>query len=423
MNNKGGIIVSYLNLAALNNRKGKFSQALSYLKSIKENVYAYHDDYKKANYEYELYQSYKGLKKYDQAAEHLNQAYERKNVLYKIENTKAMTDFEQKYQNKNKQLEIENQKLQITQKESEKTLLSHEKKKQTTIFTFIVIALLINGIFIFNRYLKSKKDQKIILKQKNLIQEKQKEVLDSITYAKRLQTAIIPSQNYWNSKFSDSFVLYLPKDIVAGDFYWMETSKDKLMFATADCTGHGVPGAMVSVICSNAMNRAVKEFKLIDPGKVLDKVRELVIETFEKSDSEVNDGMDISFCTLDLKNKTMQWAGANNPLWIIRAETGDFEEVKPNKQPIGKFINPLPFTTHEIKLFPNDSIYCFTDGYADQFGGPKGKKLMYKKLKEQILALSKEPMSLQIHKLKETFNNWKGDLEQVDDVTIIGIRV
>ncbi|MGE0568909.1 MAG: SpoIIE family protein phosphatase [Bacteroidia bacterium] len=423
LNDQGGIIMAYMNLASLSNKKEKYRQALSYLKSIEDKVYTDFDDYKKLNFEYEYYKAYKGVNNLPKALEFLNKAYERRNELYKEENTKSMSDLEQKYQNKNKQLQIENQKLLITQKETEKSLITAQKKKQTAIFILVIGGLLANGIFIYNRYLKSKRDQKTILQQKNLIQEKQKEILDSINYAKRLQEAIIPSDTYWQSKLKDSFVLYIPKDIVAGDFYWMETSGDKLLFAAADCTGHGVPGAMVSVICSNAMNRAIKEFKLTDPGQILDKVRELVLETFEKSDSEVNDGMDISFCSLDLNTKKLKWAGANNPIWIIRADKGELEEIKPNKQPIGKFLNPTPFTTHEIALNPKDIVYCFTDGYADQFGGPKGKKLMYKKLKEQLLNIANLSVSEQKEKLVETFNFWKGDLEQVDDVTLVGFRI
>lgn len=299
---------------------------------------------------------------------------------------------------------------------------------------------------------------KIIHHQKELVEEKNKEITDSINYAKRLQEAILPRLSDIKSAFSESFVLYMPKDIVAGDFYFFEKTHSHIFIAAADCTGHGVPGAMVSVVCSNALNRAVKEFNLTDPGKILDKVTDLVISTFEKSESDVKDGMDISLCSLrfdvgNLKlndepnNLIFQWAGANNPLWIVQKEQGDMgqvtsnkssnpeftssliphvfclKEIKPDKQPIGRYDNRKPFTTHEIQLNKGDTIYVFTDGFADQFGGEQGKKLKQKKLREWITAFGSLPMNEQKEKLKEAILAWKGNLEQNDDITIIGFRL
>ncbi|MCX6297391.1 MAG: SpoIIE family protein phosphatase, partial [Bacteroidetes bacterium] len=245
-----------------------------------------------------------------------------------------------------------------------------------------------------------------------------------ISYAKRLQEAILPPQKLIKQFLPNSFFFYKPKDIVAGDFYWLETDKlnsDLLLFAAADCTGHGVPGAMVSVVCSNALNRTVNEFGITEPGKILDKVSELVIETFEKSESEVNDGMDISLCALDKKSKLLKWSGANNPLWIIR-EKG-LIEYKPTKQAIGKVDTPVPFITHTIQLQENDVIYAFTDGYADQFGGEKGKKFKLSSLQKLILSISHLPMNEQYKAVEETLKNWQGNIDQVDDILIIGIRV
>ncbi|MEO5644361.1 MAG: tetratricopeptide repeat protein [Bacteroidia bacterium] len=265
-------------------------------------------------------------------------------------------------------------------------------------------------------------DQKLEVEdQKVLLEEKNKAVLDSINYAQRLQLAILPSEKLWNEIFPDSFVFYLPKDIVAGDFYWVESSGDLVLFAAADCTGHGVPGALVSVVCSNALNRAVKEFDLTDPGKILDKVTELVLETFANSEKEVSDGMDISICALNRKTNSLQWAGANNPVWYF--SQGKMNEVAPNKQPVGKSDNPVPFKSHHIQLSKGDTIYLFTDGFADQFGGPRGKKFKYRTFQEQLFANSSTSMTEQKRILNETFQSWKGDLEQVDDVCVLGIRI
>jgi serine phosphatase RsbU (regulator of sigma subunit) len=308
--------------------------------------------------------------------------------------------------------------------------------------------------------------------QKHVVEEKNKEITDSITYAKRLQNAILPPLNFISKHLPESFVVYKPKDIVAGDFYWCETiassafgvesghsgfssgtttnatgneqgtkrselhsekagsvalnelttpNSELIFIAAADCTGHGVPGAMVSVVCSNALNRSVKEFGITDPGKILDKTRELVLETFARSESEVKDGMDISLLCIDNKNKKVSWSGANNPLWYIHE--GKLEEIKPDKQPIGKTDYAKPFTTHEITYKEGTIFYLFTDGLSDQFGGEKGKKLKHKQVKETLLENEKLSLSQQSEKLIKKFDGWKGSLEQVDDVCMIGIRV
>jgi serine phosphatase RsbU (regulator of sigma subunit) len=252
------------------------------------------------------------------------------------------------------------------------------------------------------------------------IVEKNKEILDSITYAKRIQKAILPPDNQIKKILKNSFILYKPKDIVAGDFYWMEPlKKDHVLFAAADCTGHGVPGAMVSVICNNALNRSVREYSLREPGQILDKTREIVIQEFEKSDEEVKDGMDIALCSLE--GNKLQYAGAHNPLWIVRS--GEIIETKANKQPIGKYENLEPYTTHSFNLQKGDTIYLFSDGYVDQFGGKKGKKFKAKAFRELLLSIQDKSMDVQKSMIDETFEKWKGSLEQIDDVCVIGVRI
>jgi serine phosphatase RsbU (regulator of sigma subunit) len=248
----------------------------------------------------------------------------------------------------------------------------------------------------------------------------------------------------------ESFILYKPKDIVAGDFYWMESVGDVVYFAAADCTGHGVPGAMVSVICVNGLNRSVREFGLRTPSEILDKTRELVIKEFEKSEEEVKDGMDISLCALNTKTNELQWAGANNPLWIVtsaplsdrstplsseqtdaersRSRSGSgadasFVEVKANKQPIGKYGLETPFTNHNIQLEKGDTIYIFSDGYPDQFGGERGKKYKSGNFKKTLVRISTETIEKQKQMLDQEFESWRGSLEQIDDVCVIGVRV
>jgi serine phosphatase RsbU (regulator of sigma subunit) len=293
--------------------------------------------------------------------------------------------------------------------------------------------LVISGGIMYNRYRLISQQKKIIEhknketeEQKIVIEEKQKEILSSISYAKRLQEAILPPKNLITEHLPKSFILYQPKDIVAGDFYWFHPlNEDEILIAAADCTGHGVPGAMVSVVCSNAMNRTVKEFNISDPGKILDKTRDLVVETFERSESEVKDGMDISLISLkpdkESRKATIKWAGANNPLWLVK--DGKLVEIMPSKQAIGRVDNPAPYTTHAFELNSGDMIYIFTDGYADQFGGPQGKKFKYNKLNELVLDIHHLHVREQQNRLEIAFFEWKGKLEQVDDVCIIGICV
>jgi serine phosphatase RsbU (regulator of sigma subunit) len=310
-----------------------------------------------------------------------------------------------------------------------------EIKKQKIIIWSVIIALVLSFLLIYFvfRNFSQKKKANILLSHKNkIIEEKNKDITDSITYAKRIQEAILPPEHFVNKFLPESFILYKPKDIVAGDFYWMEVfpaGEDlgvaNILIAAADCTGHGVPGAMVSVVCSNALNRCVKEFGITDPGKILDKTRELVLDTFAKSDKDVKDGMDISLVSIhrapNSEHTTLKWAGANNPLWF--AQDKNFIEINSNKQPIGKTDNPLPFTTHTIRLNKGDLVYLFTDGYADQFGGPNGKKFKYKQFKETLASILNLSMREQSRMLNKKFEEWRGDLEQVDDVCIIGIKI
>lgn len=262
--------------------------------------------------------------------------------------------------------------------------------------------------------------------QKKIVEEKQKEITDSINYAKRIQDAILPSEELIKEELQNAFVLYIPKDIVAGDFYWLERlNEDEVLYAAADCTGHGVPGALVSVVCNNALNRSVREFKETEPGKILDKSRELILSEFiaQNKDikSEIKDGMDIALCKLNRKAKTLNYAGAHNPLWLLR--NGELSEIKANKQPVGQFENSTLFDTHIIELEKNDLIYIFSDGYADQFGGAKGKKFKSSSLKKLLIEIHKLSMSEQQEALIRTFENWKGEYEQLDDVCVIGLKV
>jgi len=351
----------------------------------------------------------------------------------------ATKEIETKYETEKRELQIEKQALQIESSEKENAA----KNRLLIIGVIALLSIAVFAFFAYKNFLKVKKanvviqEQKLqvekknteIQEQKSLIEEKQIEILDSINYAKRLQEAILPPQSFIDKQAPSNFVFYKPKDIVAGDFYWAEFHKGLFYIAVADSTGHGVPGALVSVVCSNALNRSLKEFNIADPGKILDKTRELVVETFEKSENNVQDGMDISLLCIDTKNKKIRWSGAFNSLWYIIPESQSgskvptLMELKADKQAVAKTDTPKPFTTHEITHVENAVYYLFSDGFADQFGGPFGKKFKYKPFSDLLLKIHALDLKQQKLQLTQVFEEWKGTREQTDDVCVIALQV
>jgi len=304
----------------------------------------------------------------------------------------------------------------------EPTLYVKPEIKKTIRFIFYTICFLIVYFEIYYFKTINYRFQKLLATKNQEIEHKNQEIIDSITYAKRIQEAILLPLNLVKNHLPDSFVLFKPKDIVAGDFYWVEEVDDKIIFAAADCTGHGVPGAMVSVVCHNALNSAVHQYDLISPGKILDKTRELVIQQFSKSTEDVKDGMDISLCVLNKKTLQLEFAGANNPLWLLRKNDNEIFEIKSTKQAVGKGDLSKPFETHTIQLSPGDLIYIFSDGFADQFGGEKGKKYKYKPFKDLLVLNRNKTLEAQSQVINAEFEKWRQDLEQVDDICVIGVR-
>ncbi|MCB0401655.1 MAG: SpoIIE family protein phosphatase [Flavobacteriales bacterium] len=420
-----------------------------------------------------LAEAHKSAGNYEEALNHLEQFMTLDREQASLLSAANISDLESQMADEKHDFEMQLKQAEISQ-----------KNKQTIALAIFLVFAVIFIVFVIRGYMAKKRDAEIIRHQKTMVEEKNKEIMDSISYAKRIQSAILPPQKVVKAYLQESFVLYKPKDIVAGDFYWMETvnrveqrvmgdgdlnpksqNTNLILFAAADCTGHGVPGAMVSVVCNNGLNRAVREFGLTDPGQILDKARELVVEEFEKSEDDVKDGMDIALCSLKTQttNKKQQtileYAGANNPLWIIRPtanclpehvlreqkprgefldDTGNKEleahlslttdnyllyEIKADKQPIGKFDRPEPYTTHQLELYPGDTIYIFSDGFADQFGGENGKKLKSVNFKKLLLRLQDKTMEQQRQLIDEAFEEWKGSLEQLDDVCVIGVKV
>jgi serine phosphatase RsbU (regulator of sigma subunit) len=262
-----------------------------------------------------------------------------------------------------------------------------------------------------------------ISRQKDLIEEKNKDITDSINYAKQIQRALLANDASFAKYFSDWFLLYRPKDIVSGDFYWAAEEGDQLVFAICDCTGHGVPGAFMSLLNISYLNEAVGERKQLRPDLVMNHVRERIIRALSESSGALGakDGMDAVIGCYDKKTKLLEFAASNNPLWLLRNE--ELIEFRPDKMPVGRHDgNEQPFTLQSVQLQEGDTVFLFTDGFADQFGGPKGKKFKYRQLAEQLILLHPFPMQEQQNRLEKIFDEWKGKLEQVDDVLLFGFR-
>jgi serine phosphatase RsbU (regulator of sigma subunit) len=304
-------------------------------------------------------------------------------------------------------------------------------------FLAICISLVLGSVFVFIR-LRTEKLQR----EKKVLEEKVeertielkganeqlsvafKDIKDSINYAKRIQQAILPLENEIRKDLPEHFIFFKPRDVVSGDFYWFNKKKDKLYIAACDCTGHGVPGAFMSIIGNSLLNEIAHETEASEPAFILNTLRDKIILALKQrsGDQETKDGMDMVLCCIDKKNKKLSFAGANNPIYVIR--DGVLKEYKGNKQPIGVYADEMkPFTNQEIDLLPGDLIYLFSDGYPDQFGGPKGKKFLYTRFKELLVSVSSRNMKQQYSDLELAFWNWKMDQEQVDDVLVIGIRI
>jgi serine phosphatase RsbU (regulator of sigma subunit)/Tfp pilus assembly protein PilF len=379
---------------------------------------------------------YFNMQKYKGAYEYYVLYSETKDKINSEENNKLINEIQTKYETEKKEREIaelsKEKVLQDIENENIRKFLIY-----STIGLILISASLVLLFFSFKQ--KQRINAEIQIKNRKLevayaiVEDKNKEILDSINYAKRIQNAILPPAKLVKEYLNNSFILFKPKDVVAGDFYWLETYPKKqfgedniLLFAVADCTGHGVPGAMVSVICNNGLNRSVREYGLTDPGDVLNRTRELVISEFEKSEEDVKDGMDIALVSMqknDNKTSSISYSGANNALWIIRKNATEIEELKAQKQPIGKYNDPIPFVSKHVTLNEGDTIYLFSDGFADQFGGVNNKKFKSANFKKLLLNMQHISMERQKEEIEKTFENWRGEHEQLDDVCVMGVRV
>jgi len=363
---------------------------------------------------------HKDMGNLSQALDYSIQCIQLKDTLYNKEQAEINAEMQTKFASEKKQQENEMLNLQLKSESLVKT-----------VFIVIAFAMLLLAFFIFRGLRQKQKSNlilseknKIIEEQKHIVEEQNKDIKDSIKYAERIQHAILPPDKLWYSLLPDSFVYYKPKDILSGDFYWIEKKDEFVFFAAADCTGHGVPGALMSIVNYNLLNKAILEKGFTDTSDILNYVNNELTVSLHQSyrESSVRDGMDISICAINTKTLELNFAGANNPAYLI--QNGVLTQLNANKFPIGSFVEEaMPsFTSQTLQLNKGDIIYLFSDGYADQFGGPDGKKFKYKQLKEMLLQIHLKPLTEQKEILDTRLTNWKGALEQVDDVCLIGVK-
>ena len=361
-----------------------------------------------------LYQIEKKLKNYKKAILYLEEMVENKDSLDKLSAKEDLAKYESE-----KEFEIK-QKLDSLKHIDEIRIQQAEIKTQKAIegVLFFGILLVISFLVFVYKQLNNTK------KQKDIIEEKQAEITDSINYAKKIQDAMMTSSVYLKETLPKSFILFKPKDVVSGDFYWIyKDQEENIFFTVADCTGHGIPGAFMSMIGTSLLNEIIIEKGLKDTDKILGEMRSQIIKSLhQEEDGGQKDGMDISLCKLNIKKKLVEFSGAHNSL--IHISEDKLNNYRGDHQPVGLLLgDKKPFTKHEVKLKKNDMLYIYSDGYQDQFGGEKGKKYMGAKFKKQLLRINKESTDKQLILLEEEFKSWTRNYEQIDDVCVMGVRI
>ncbi|MES2838169.1 MAG: tetratricopeptide repeat protein [Bacteroidota bacterium] len=453
INNKNGMVYSLNALSNIYIEQANYSKALEYgLKSMKYSKEL--DDIEKIrNTSKILYKIYKIKSDYKKAIENYELFIEMRDSISNLKNQKALiqNSFQYEYDKKAAADSVK----AVEEKKVTDLQLKQEKTQRFALYGGLALVVVF-AIFMYNRFRVTHKQKQIIeikeketQQQKHIIEEKHKEITDSINYAERIQRSFLATKELLDENLNDYFVLFQPKDVVSGDFYWAtKLSNGNFALATADSTGHGVPGAIMSLLNITSLESAIKD-GFTQPAEILNATRKTIIERLKKDGSADGgkDGMDCSLTVYDFKQNKLFVTAANNPVWIVRTVNSELAlgsseknnlnvtysqmpngylliEIKPEKMPVGKHDKQdVLFTQHEIDLQSGDVIYTLTDGFPDQFGGESGKKFMSKKLRELLLANANLPMQEQKELLQTTFKNWVGDLEQVDDVCVIGVRV
>jgi serine phosphatase RsbU (regulator of sigma subunit) len=394
----------------------------------------------------QLSEVFQSLGETDNAFAYLKKYSQIKDSISKLVTGEKVSEASQ--QAKLTRLEDKNQSLEVTKKGVEKDLKFSKLLILVSVIGALIMAVLLillyrdrNAKRLINHKLELK-SQEVVTKNTQL-EIKTTEIRDSLNYAKRIQSAILPMENEVVNSFKDAFVFYNPKDIVCGDFYWFSNFGKFKLIASVDCTGHGVPGAFLTFLSFNLLNQIVNQQGVTKPSLIIHEVRKGLFSLFNqsnKSGTPINDGLDMSLCFIDETNRVIQFSGVYNPIWLVRNNKNKLDtespfnemegssgnklyEIKGDNIPINDYVNFKPYTNHVINYESNDVMYLFTDGYADQFGGPKGKKFKYKQMQNLLLDNAEKGFSTQKEVVENTFLTWKGDLEQVDDICVIGVKL
>ncbi|MGZ3932237.1 MAG: tetratricopeptide repeat protein, partial [Bacteroidia bacterium] len=423
------VAFAYANMASVYLAKKEYDKAIEfYMKgmAIDQQLKAANEvleDYYYISKAYETKGDFKNALLYTQLFVNL------KDSVIGIENTRQFNEMQTRYDSEKKDNEIKIKNLELDKKES-------ALGKQRLISILVGLGLLstvVAGFFVLRNYRQKKvankalsEKNKIIEEKSLLLEEKNKEITDSIHYAKRIQTALMASDKLLKEQLDDYFIFYQPKDIVSGDFYWAAklNKSNQFSIATCDCTGHGVPGAFMSLLNISFLNEVTIQKNISSPDLVFNAVREEIVHALNPSGStaESKDGMDAVLCNLNTVSLELEFAAANNPLLVVRK--GELIKHTADKYPVGLSYGELkPFTLQKMQLQKGDLLYTFTDGFGDQFGGPKGKKFKHKNLEQLLVAIHSKPMEEQKKTLEQTISSWRGPLEQVDDILVIGIKV
>jgi serine phosphatase RsbU (regulator of sigma subunit) len=418
LGDKNGMANNLANIGMTLFKEKKYPEALVYEMRGAEMARTYKGKNTEMQAEEILYKTFKGMGKTNEALTHYEKYILLKDTLFAEARQKEVVRKEMNYIYEKKEAELK------IKSEAQEVVAAEGKKRQQFVIYGVVGVLLIVivfSVFLFRRFKITQKQKRIIEQQKHIVEESQREIIDSINYAKRIQYSLLATDSMLKKHLPDYFVLFSPKDIVSGDFYWAAEYKDSFYLAVCDSTGHGVPGAFMSILNIGFLSEAVKEKDITKPNEILNYVRARLIETISKEGQQ--DGMD---CILIKIKRTenlvdVEYAAANNEPVLLR--DGRMNELAKDKMPVGKGEKTDGFTLHTLQLRKGDSLILYTDGYADQFGGPKGKKFKYKPLNELLLANQYKPCQEQKEVLVSAFVDWKGELQQVDDVTVIGIRI
>jgi len=414
-NSRYGQSITYLTLGNIDFAKDKLNSALNYYfktLQISEEDKAISSQKQVCLQIFKLFEK-KGNA--EQALAYFKKYNSLKDSIYNGESRNKLFELETKYDSDAK--EKQNKLLQQDQMIANKSL---QNQRLLSYFGMGILILVIVFTYISFKNLKKQKKMNVVLQQqKELVEQSRKEILDSILYAKRIQTTILAHRDFINENISNNFVFFKPKDIVSGDFYWATKRNNLFYLAVCDSTGHGVPGAFMSLLSISFLNEAIGEKNILKPNEVFNYVRQKLIDNISREGQK--DGFDGVLLCVNQDTKEITYAAANNRPVVIN-EKG-LTELSNDRMPVGYGEKKEGFTLYSVKLEKNDTLYLFTDGYADQFGGPKGKKLMYKKLHEFLLNISSQTFESQTEALGINFESWKGELEQVDDVCVVGLKV